>query len=240
MTYLDNMKSVGSKCEATQDLDIADIAKLVRKEIKAGVKSGSLPAALRTSVRISRYSMGQSLSVTITELGTLGANPARVKWDMDNPHAYPGEAPHRYTAVAVETIEALEAMVKAYNYDDSDSQTDYYNVRFSGSVSIDHDVTNLDKKAIKESGGYPDLSPEAAERRAEANEAIEVATAAVAAIDAGSQVDGAIAAIKAINAASDAVANINPDQFPKLVIPSGVPAIPVIAMFGGVVEAGQC
>jgi hypothetical protein len=91
-------KTIGTKYEQTKDLDIAQIAKLVRQDIAAEVKAGLLPK-VKYSVRISRYSMGQSLDVTI---GQADRSP----------------------------IQRIEAIVFAYNYDGSDSQTDYFDNRF--------------------------------------------------------------------------------------------------------------
>lgn len=49
----------GTKFKDTKDLNIVEIAKLIRKEIKA-----TLPT-LRASVVVQKYSMGQSLNITI-------------------------------------------------------------------------------------------------------------------------------------------------------------------------------
>ena len=51
----------GSKYQVTKDLDIVEIAKLVRKDIKV-----KLPA-IKTSTRVDKYSMGCSINVEILE-----------------------------------------------------------------------------------------------------------------------------------------------------------------------------
>ena len=51
----------GSRYEATKDLDIAEVAKLVRKDIKSDIPT------IKTSVRVQRYSMGCSINVEMLE-----------------------------------------------------------------------------------------------------------------------------------------------------------------------------
>jgi hypothetical protein len=107
-------------------VDVKDIAKAIRADIKAAVKSGDIPA-VKYSVRIDRFSGGQSINVTIS-----GIPNARIERE----HPYGG-------TVVANSDEAnlvqhkVQAMVDAYNHDGSDSQTDYWDVRFYGFVSID-------------------------------------------------------------------------------------------------------
>lgn len=54
-------RKTGSKYDG--NLDITDIARLVRADIKAAVKKGELPT-VTYSVRVSRFSMGQALTIT--------------------------------------------------------------------------------------------------------------------------------------------------------------------------------
>ncbi|TET51335.1 MAG: hypothetical protein E3J64_07045 [Anaerolineales bacterium] len=125
----------GSKYAETKDLDLAEIAKLVRADIKAAVKAGDLPKGTKTSVRISRYSMGQSLTATITECpGLIVANPDRVRFDLDDPHGHttlPLLSPDATRVVGV-----VQDITDSYNYDSSDPASDYYNVRFYGGAGF--------------------------------------------------------------------------------------------------------
>ena len=45
-------------------MDVADVAKLIRKDIREAKKAGELDKGLKTSVRIERFSMGQSITIT--------------------------------------------------------------------------------------------------------------------------------------------------------------------------------
>lgn len=110
---------IGSKYEETKHLDIKDIAKLVRQDIKKAVSSGQLAKA-KYGVRIRRYAGGRSLDVAIKNFDF----PLR------------GED-HLLTDVASATLQFVRNLVDAYNFDHSDSMTDYFHVRFYGSVDFD-------------------------------------------------------------------------------------------------------
>ncbi len=115
-------KHTGSKYEMTKGLDVAEIAKLVRKDLKK--------AGYRASVRISRYSMGRSIQVEVKDLPK-GTNLAEaVEWV-----AYPGAADGEYESPAdignkgwfrPVALTAVENIVKAYQIAENDLQTDYF------------------------------------------------------------------------------------------------------------------
>jgi hypothetical protein len=134
------MKTVGPKYEATKTLDLAEIAKLVRADIKEAVRQRALPPAKYT-VRIERYSMGQSVNVSVSNVekpGFVLANEHRVRWDLENPYAGLCGAPEAafflYSFDAREILRAIEEeIVFAYNYKQSDS----YNCRFHASVTFE-------------------------------------------------------------------------------------------------------
>lgn len=140
---------VGSKYEATKSLDIAEIAKIVRKDIKAAIKAGLLPK-VKTSVRISRFSGGCSLDVYVKTFpeGFDVANRGRVLFEMDN-------GPYVHCRIPLLSVEAtrvvktLEAIVNAYNFDKSDTMTDYFHVRFYGHVNVEGGVRGEDVERIK-------------------------------------------------------------------------------------------
>lgn len=109
-----------------QRLDVADVAKALRAEIKAAVKSGKLPRGLKASVTISRFSMGCSLSVKVT------AVPAGFVILAGDP-----ECPHAKSPAAAALLAKIEAMIAPYHRDDSDTMTDYFNVNFYKHVDFD-------------------------------------------------------------------------------------------------------
>lgn len=122
---------VGSKYEVNRDLDIRDIAKLVRADIKASVKEGALPKG-KYAVRIEHYSMGQSLHVELSGTGKTWCLPELCAAYSRNAAAYAdGFVPEFHEVVA-----KLEEIANAYNYDRSDSQTDYFDSNFHLHVEI--------------------------------------------------------------------------------------------------------
>lgn len=128
--------TVGNLYEATRDLDVAEIAKRVRRDIKAAKIVGDLPTDAKTSVRIRRYSMGQSIDVYVTL-----PRPARVP-STDRRSSRHGEIefgrPVEYTVTveAANISATVRGILEAYNYDDSDTMTDYFDRRFYADVVI--------------------------------------------------------------------------------------------------------
>ena len=145
----------GSKYEA--NLDVAEIAKRVRADIKAAVavcsttarRAGELPdGALppgKYSVRIDRYSMGCSVDVRFSWDGEEKLFSAkRLAFEVESPNAYPGnsadpEVRELYSPYAREVTRRLEAILAAYNHNGSDMMTDHYDVKFAARVDYDHD-----------------------------------------------------------------------------------------------------
>jgi len=148
----------GAKYE--DGLDVKEIAKRVRKEIQAAVKAGELPKGLKASVRISRYSGGQSLYVKVTAVPRdfVVYNPERVRLDHEEPHRF-HDVPY-LTPEARAVEKKIEALYGAYNYDGSEPQTDYFNVNFYGHVSWDYDLEKADKaRTLARLKGEPVLVP---------------------------------------------------------------------------------
>lgn len=133
--------SRGEGAKYDSSLGVVEIAKRIRADIKAAIAAGTIPA-IKTSVRISRYSMGRSIDVTITEAPFEVLNPAWTEackagacvWDLDGIS--------KYTDEATRVFEVVRQIRDDYNYDRSDSMTDYYDVNFGGSVSFDWKLTN--------------------------------------------------------------------------------------------------
>jgi hypothetical protein len=140
-----NAHTIGSKYRETQGLDVAEIAKLVRKDIKAAQKRGDLPKAMKASVRIERYSGGQSLDVEIKS-GVSGVlNKARIDDNARNPYGQPVHPIlSDYGKALLDTIKAL---VGAYNFDNSDLQTDYHYVRFFSHIQFSSVIRAADRAA---------------------------------------------------------------------------------------------
>lgn len=139
------MKFEGSKLQETKNMDIKEIAKLVRKEIKAKFPT------IKTSVTIDRYSMGQSLDVRILEVPFQVVNPEHVKECFNADGSYNNMSTpraSRLTEAGKNLIETIEGIVNQYNFDDSDTQTDYFHKRFYSSTQLAHSLEESQRKAV--------------------------------------------------------------------------------------------
>jgi len=118
--------------------DTAEIAKRIRADIAAAVRTKKLPKGTY-SVRTDKYSLGSSINVVASKLPFPLLNPAAfhlvkgssdVEFDRDRFRS-------RYTAEAESVLATLDAIVGAYHWDRSDPVTDYYNERFGRDVKLD-------------------------------------------------------------------------------------------------------
>jgi hypothetical protein len=108
----------------------AAIAKLIRADIKKGVATGDLPATfagyeVTYAVTVDNYSGGRSIDIEVRGV------PEAVRTEDKDLHG------HGYTnKVDTDDAKTLLAKLKsyhwAYNYDGSDSMTDYYHVNYGG------------------------------------------------------------------------------------------------------------
>lgn len=131
-----------------RDLDIAEIAKALRADIKAGIANGELPKGLETSVRIRRYSGGQSLDVTVTACPAFRCvNPewALATFEPTHPNFRSHEHRARYTAEAESLLTRLNTMREAYNHDGSDLMADHFDVNFYGNVTLRRDDSEVEE-----------------------------------------------------------------------------------------------
>lgn len=110
--------------------DITEIAKLVRADVAAAVKAGVLPKGLKCSVRIERYSMGQSLHLTVKAApGLVFVSTKRVRFDVET-RGHEFTPMSRYSVDGQRVLDTLKAIVAAYNRDRSDIMVDYFDVNF--------------------------------------------------------------------------------------------------------------
>jgi hypothetical protein len=144
------MKFVGKKYNS--DLSTKEIAALFRAEVKDLVKKGELPKGLKLSVRYEHFAGGTSISVKIKEAPFGIRNPEAVISESKGNYACKKEY---FTADALALVKKLEGLLNAYNFDDSDSMTDYFHVNFDGSVDYDWEVLREEDKIIL--SGYASL-----------------------------------------------------------------------------------
>lgn len=99
--------TVGDLYEETRDLDIKDIAKLIRKDLR---ENWDKDTGIKFSVQIERYAGGRSINIIAKGTGFT----VQQKF---------GEEGKRF-------INSINRITDRYNFDDSDSLSDYAHVRF--------------------------------------------------------------------------------------------------------------
>lgn len=132
-----------------KELTITEIAKNVRADIKQAIKSHQLPQGTKVSVKVERYSMGQSLNLKVTALPGVtvendrwvalwnqGEHQRLVYWCSVKGAAVVG----RITNEAHMVEQLLKDLANAYNFDKSDSMTDYYHVNFHTHVRFSEEL----------------------------------------------------------------------------------------------------
>lgn len=128
----------------------ADIAKLIREDIKRDIADGMLPKGPQYSVTSESFSGGQAIRITVkgwadawqvcdgTEPGTsYGCRNPWCKGRNDPAYAHAAEE-HMVLTVEAKAVEmTLKRIHGAYNHDGSDSQTDYFDVNYYGQVEFE-------------------------------------------------------------------------------------------------------
>jgi hypothetical protein len=131
--------------------DVADVAKMIRKDIKQAKKGGAIPKAAKISVRISRYSMGCTLYVNVVSAPFQVHAPEWLTWYIEDPHASMFDSPcDRMTDEAKSLKETLKQIVLSYKRDNSDSQSDYWDVNFYHDVDFDSGIWNAEMRQAKD------------------------------------------------------------------------------------------
>ena len=103
---------IGNKYEQVKNLDIKEIAKLIREDLKQ-FKDCKL------KVSISRYANGQSLWVRLKKCN----DPNKLKKEQN------------YMSISTDFYKQIEDVINQYNFDKSHLQSDYYHVNFSSHIS---------------------------------------------------------------------------------------------------------
>lgn len=133
-------KFEGSAYRRTQNLDIKEIAKLIREELAI-----EFPGC-KFSVKIDRYSMGQSIDVSIQDVDfdplhadlkkALASGKSYDDYVRDREYFNNGSSSKPVYNAAYDKFAAkVKSIVQQYNMDDSDSQSDYFHTRFHSSIS---------------------------------------------------------------------------------------------------------
>ena len=127
MTTLNYERNIiGNKYEQVKNLDIKDIAKLIRSDLEQFKDC-------KFSVSIQRYSGGRSVHVKLMNTNNLKR--------FVNIH-YNSTDKDRFN-FSKDFKEKLESIINQYNYDNSDVMTDYFDVNFYSHIDIDYNFKKL-------------------------------------------------------------------------------------------------
>ena len=157
--------------EAPAYSSAAEIAKLIRAEIKVAVAEGLLPGApVKYSVTSQSYSGGQSVDVEVQNWDGAwvvcdGGQGCRDVWCVnrnDPTYAHAAQEHKVLSEEAAVALVTLERIHDAYNHDGSDVMTDYFDVRYYGTVKFESEwgaeyrakqaAARKAKKAAKQAG----------------------------------------------------------------------------------------
>lgn len=122
----------GSKCAETEGKSTTELAAMIRADIKAARKDkstviGRAPECVKFSIRSEYFSGGSAINIRI-----VGAPDS---WYEDRFNERYGMMDYRQPTDELTALAgALKAVMNSYNYDGSEIQADYFNVRFYGSV----------------------------------------------------------------------------------------------------------
>ena len=125
----------------------AEIAKAIRADIKTARAEGLLPNDWKYSVRSSNFSGGCSIDVTVSgpfdeimvheDFSKCAINGGC--HEATRYHAYRNCGGSAHLTELAESAEmTLKRIHNAYNYDGSEVETDYFDVRYYGQVTFDY------------------------------------------------------------------------------------------------------
>ena len=152
-TAFDNVKlpEFGSKLktEGVNEHDAADIAKRIRQDIKEALPPGFKPSFI--SVKTSKYSMGQSINITVKQLPDgFPMYETKASEDQYGSKSYP------LTRDAAALLKTLKAIGNAYRFDNSEPETDYFHTNFYFNVSFDSALES-EQRALADQGSQGDV-----------------------------------------------------------------------------------
>ena len=146
--------SVGSKYRS--GMTGKEIAAALRADIKEEAKNGELPYGTKATVKTEYFSGGKSIDIRLRGIDGLPLlSDAYKRWhvEMDRTHGWSsvrgGDAPEKLVPLAKRALERLEAMLKSYNYDGSDSSVDYFNTNFYGHAELASEVERAELEAAR-------------------------------------------------------------------------------------------
>ena len=106
------------------DSSLKDIAKAVRQAIAAEKKAGRLSSGLRVSVRCDFFAGGQALRAEITAADFQVFTSEFSAWKADQDRDW-DNIPQKFTAQALDAIQAIDNIVNPFHRQETDWQADY-------------------------------------------------------------------------------------------------------------------
>ncbi len=131
----------------SKEMGTKECAAAIRAEIKAEIAAGNLPAG-SYSVRMKRFAGGSSIDVSIADLPIIVLNRHRIAADLAGINTHRTNLPV-YTEAGKAIHDRVEAIIQSYNYDGSEIQSDYFNVKFYGHASFGWEWEAAQRKAIE-------------------------------------------------------------------------------------------
>lgn len=130
----------GEKYAEAKDLTTAQIAKLIREDIKAAVKLGVLPGTIRDyTVTTDTFAGGSAIRMQLLNHGHLWAHCTGDRnCYAEGVNFGCNGFEHEYLTEEGVTIRRfLQWLHGRYNYDGSDTMTDYFDVNYYGHADIE-------------------------------------------------------------------------------------------------------
>lgn len=126
---------------------VKECAACIRTDLKEAVKTGKLPQGKYSVVMRHHH----AITVTLSDLQFVTLNRARVALQSAFPNLYPPNDSRLcvYSAMGKALMERVESMVNAYQRDDSDVQSDYFDVNFYEDVKYDWEWEKGQRSAIE-------------------------------------------------------------------------------------------
>ena len=112
--------------------DVKLIAKQIRKDLKA-----TFGNTAKFSVRIQRYSLGQSINISIKEIDDQHCYKNKEEAERYSHKKFYQYDFTKYKYVKDEVIEKIREIHRKYNYDESNPMIDYFNVGYYGEYSCE-------------------------------------------------------------------------------------------------------
>lgn len=132
----------GGRYDETKGMPTSEIAALMRQDIKGAIKNGELPP-MDVSVAMDNSRTSSSINITVRRLkhGIPLATREYVELlGEDGQEKIVGRNVEVRTPEAREILRRLQAIHDRYNFDNSDPQSDYFNVRYYGEARFSDDA----------------------------------------------------------------------------------------------------